>query len=225
MDNKQKAIIGLVLVFAIGAVAYGIASTEPPTLTSTLGDAQDINVAAEAEFHEHANFAVFINGEKFDFARPEFMHVKPCVGKNFLLETTYAHTETPEGDFADFSDVIHMHDLDGGVIHVHEEGRTYHDFFDGIGMAVTESTFFDQEQNLYQDDANNEIRFFLNGEEVDDIAATEVRNLDRVLITYGPRGRSEEQILRELSQVPDNACVASGVCEHRGVPNLENCGS
>lgn len=167
------------------------------------------------EFHEHANFAVYLNGGMLDFSDDKYMHFSSC-----------AYGEQSHEDEIQFSpkEKIHLHDNNGGTIHVHKEGLTYSDFFEGISMKLGSDYFVDDKGNRYETNSTNKLKFYKNGQEIEDIGSEEVRNLDQVLITYHQSNRSESALNSELLSVPNDACISSGVCRQRGIPVAENCG-
>lgn len=215
MEQKHKLLArNLLIGFLVGLAVV---------VTTTRIAAQELSVNS---FHEHANFALFINGEQFDFSGDQFMHIKPCISSsNWLIPTTLAHGgEIQPDNTEDPSEYIHLHDNNGNTIHVHKAGMEYDDFFYGLRMELTDDSFTDQAGNSYDNNTQNTWRFFLNNQEVDSIIHEEVRNLDRVLITYGPVNRTQSEINTELIKVPNNACIESNACTHRGTPDTESCG-
>lgn len=205
---KRKFIIGV----SIGSLLLGAALMFAYTKAA-------VNSIPAEDFHEHADFALFIDGEKFNFARNEFMSNKPCTfdeARGFI-DVAYAHG-------GDLEDKVHLHDLDGDVVHMHQPGVTYHDFFESLKMGFEDSFFIDHEGNEYKNNETHEFRFFVNNQEQPSIMNQEIRDLDRTLITYGPRDRSQASIDAELAQVSSRACIQSGSCLHRGTPPPESCG-
>lgn len=189
-----------------------------------------IGSQAEPEFHAHADFAMFINGQQFDFSLPQFMSIAPCVttsSHHQLIPAAFAHGEDPlhEGAESSLGDWVHLHDGIGTTIHLHKEGVTYAQFFESIGMAFSDTSFTDHEGNHYDNSAASSFRFFINNKEVDSIADLEIKDLDSTLITYGPQSRSQESINAELVQITDDACFYSESCTHRGLPAYEQCGA
>ena len=171
------------------------------------------------EVHVHANFALFLDGQQFDFTKAEFMSIEPCEISSDTVPNVYAH-----GESIDLRDVIHLHDGNGGTIHVHAPDLRYHDFFASLKMRFEDGSFTDHEGNIYEDNDEKHFRFFVNNEEVETLAESLIRDLDRVLITYGPRDRSFESIQAELIQIPHDACVYSETCPDRGIAPYESCG-
>jgi len=159
------------------------------------------------EFHIHANFALFLNGQRFDFGKPEFMDVNPCkIEKTSWITAAYAHDE----DEGALEGAVHLHDGNGHLIHVHRAGIQYHDFFESMGMKLSDTQFVDNKGKVYENSKTDSFRFFLNGKEVTSIANTEIHDLDRLLVTYGAKSRSQASINRELIQVENETGKLSG---------------
>lgn len=66
--------------------------------------------------HTHADFAVFVDGTRFDFSQDKYM-------------STEEHPKHPH---------LHMHDGNGNVMHRHKPGLTIADFFQSIKVTMTE---------------------------------------------------------------------------------------
>jgi len=175
-----------------------------------------------SDFHEHADFALYLDGEKFDFSKDKYMHVEPCkVSFYNFIQTSYAHGDESEGT-SPRSDVD-LHGSKGNVIHVHKEGVTYLDFFESLEMDFHDTYFIDDSGNRYEDNAEKEFRFFVNNKELDTLYEKEIRNFDQVLITYGEKNRTDDSISIELGSITNEACIASEVCTHRKPLDPEFC--
>ncbi len=174
------------------------------------------------DFHEHADFALFIDGERFDFSEFRYMSVEPCtVPEISLVPTARAHGS--EFDETELDEAVHLHNNEGGTIHVHRPGVTYEDFFASLQMEFHDEAFEDADGNLYEVNAEKEFRFIVNGEEVDTLASTEVRDLDRVLISYGDKNRPMATLMQEYGSITNNACINSESCSHREPATPESC--
>ena len=68
--------------------------------------------------HEHADLALFIRGQQFDFGRPEFVSVE---GKEKSAN-------------------VHIHDPRHTVVHVHREQTTWDEFLRSRGFELTDPT-------------------------------------------------------------------------------------
>jgi hypothetical protein len=127
-------------------------------------------LAQPKETHYHANFAVYINGQREEFK--DFTYYEE------VAACTSAYVNNPKGR-------VHMHDAKNDVIHVHDTRVTYGNFFENIGWALGED-FIATRERVYQNDQTNQVTYILNGERVDSIAPRVIGNLDRLLIWYGP---------------------------------------
>lgn len=178
----------------------------------------EIAAIPEPAYHAHADFTLFLNGEQFDFSKDKYMSNVPCkLTKSTWIDAAYAHgTDLEEG--------LHLHDNVGGVVHLHQEALTWHDFFESLKMKFEDNEFMDDEGNSWKNDEENSFRFFINGQEVETIVDTIINDLDRVLITYGPRDREMSEINAELGQISNDACYYSESCPERGTAPYESCG-
>jgi len=159
--------------------------------------------------HEHADFAVFIRGERLDFSDDRFVS-----------------TEDKE-----LSENVHIHNPRHTVVHIHRESTTWDEFFRSLGfqlndpslLGVTpETTFLKMpDGTTYSASTTETFKFYVNGVKVDGIASYNISDLDRVLISFG--SETEEEVLAQLAQVTDEACIPSGRCVERGDPDFEPC--
>lgn len=181
---------------------------------------QAVQARPAPDVHEHVDFALFLDGQRFNFSRDEFMSNVPCsiaFGPRFGINVVSAHG-------LDVS-AIHLHDNDGETIHLHRAGLVMHDFFDSLEMPFGDGFFVDHEGKRYEDNETSLFRYFVNNEEVSTLADREIGNLDRILISYGSKDRPEALVDAELKEIGSRACVFSGSCTHRGVAPIESCGS
>lgn len=199
-------------IIALVFLAVGISST-------LFTVKKNIANAPEPSFHAHADFAVVLNSVQVDFSKDEYMSIKPCVVKSdSIIAVAQAHG-------LDLEEAVHLHSRDGNVAHAHQPGVTWHDFFESLKMGLEDNLFVDAEGNQYQEDENNEFRFFVNGEEVDTLADREINDLDQVLISYFDKVETPPAFIAfEQSFVTNNACLFSGSCPSRGLAPLEACG-
>ncbi len=211
MDKKKTDYLITLILVLIGITFGGLLALKHVKSA--------ISAQPEPSFHEHADFALFLNGEKFDFTKGEYMSTKPCVAQaHTWLPIAYAHG-------GDLEDSVHLHDGIGGVVHMHRENVSWHDFFESLKMEFEDTIFIDDEGNQYRVDEKNEFRFLKNGEEIESLEDTEIRDLDRILISYGPKNRELSELYAEYGQISNNACYYSESCLHRGSAPLESCGS
>lgn len=143
--------------------------------------------AQPEEVHYHANFAVYINGEREEFSLPTYYEeVAAC---------TTAYANNPKGR-------THMHDRINDVIHVHDARVTYGNFFQVLGWGIGKN-YLATSEKVYLPDANNKLTFILNGEEIDSITNKVIGNLDKLLVSFGDD--SDEQLKAQYDAISNSA--------------------
>lgn len=154
-----------------------------------------------AAVHYHADFAVFIDGEQYDFDRAEFI--------------------STEGN--DRSPTAHIHEPRTTVVHVHRSNTTWWEFFDGLGFSISDktvlagtgpNTFKLPDGTTLEETDGKTFKYYVNGVRVDGVAMKNIADLDRVLVSYGDE-TPEEVVATQLPQVTDQACIPSGRCADR----------
>jgi len=137
--------------------------------------------------HFHANFAVYINGQREQFNSPFYYEeVAACdVDGNM----------TPKQR-------THMHDMKPDVVHVHDYAVTWGHFFQNIGWNVGEG-LLQTNDKIYTTDGQNKVTFILNGQKVRDIATEKIGDKDRLLINFGDQDQATLQ--KESASVPTSA--------------------
>ena len=144
-------------------------------------------IAQPEEVHYHANFAVFINGERELFELPTYYEeVAAC---------TTAYHDNPKGR-------VHMHGEVNDVIHVHDARVTYGNFFHNIGWGIGKN-YLATVDKTYVVDEENELTFILNGEEIDSITNRVIGNLDKLLVSYGDE--TDEVLQKQFETVAGSA--------------------
>jgi hypothetical protein len=162
--------------------------------------------------HWHADFALILEGEQYSFDQEEF----------FSTEEELVNAN------------VHIHEPRDTVVHVHRSLTTWDEFLRSIGFELTDKTTIagqaGQPASLtlpngdeLREENGNTFKFMVDGVKVDGVANTEIGDLDRVLISYGPETFEEVQ-RDQWPQVSDEACIPSGRCLERGEPEDEPCG-
>lgn len=142
--------------------------------------------------HYHANFAVFLNGERLPLDNPLFYEeVQQCGGE----------------EFANPKIRVHMHNMESHIIHVHDDGATWGHFFANIGMTNGDS-LFRIDDDVYVDGKKSSIRFMLNGEEVDTTANRTIKSEDRLLVSIG--ASADEDLQAQYEQIQSDAGEFNG---------------
>lgn len=157
--------------------------------------------------HYHANFAVFINGERETFNKPQFYEaVNIC---------------STDGGITIPQQRAHMHGNINSVVHVHDDHAvTWGDFFTNLGWTVTGDLIKTDEGKLYVADDANKVNLIINGEDFTDIEAISNRLIedeDRLLVSYGPTDQTA--LTTQAKAVPSTAE------EYNGGTDPGNCSS
>ena len=148
--------------------------------------------------HEHADFKVYLNGKAFDFTPAKHQDSK----------------EDPKDPYA------HLHDGNGDITHKHRQGITLGYSFKSIGMSFDKECFATDAATKYCNDEKNMLKFRVNGKPNEEFGNYEFKDLDRILISYGPK---EEALDAQMESVTDTACMYSEKCAERGKPPTEHC--
>ncbi|MEK6821547.1 MAG: hypothetical protein AABY11_04075, partial [archaeon] len=137
------------------------------------------------EVHLHADFSLVLDGVPFNLAHEKYM----------------------TSDKNNRSALVHLHDLDGNVVHVHAPGITIGDFLESIGLSlkttnnaitltlddgtVYETPHFgchevSDGQTICVDPApdSKTIEVYVNGNEIEENENYLFKDLDRVLVIY-----------------------------------------
>lgn len=142
-----------------------------------------------SEVHYHANFAVFVDGERLPFDRFSFYEeIEACGGSSVTSPKIR----------------VHMHEQINHVAHVHDNGVTWGHFFANLGFTDGD-TVFRTDAETYVESAAAEIHFVLNGEEVDTTANRTIGDEDVLLVSIGQP--SEDELQQQYSQIERDAHV------------------
>lgn len=117
--------------------------------------------------HYHANFAVFINGQREQFKGAQYYQEVASCGLG----------NTPQS-------LVHMHDNISHVVHVHNAVQTWGQFFNNLGWVLGDTLISDG-TNVYQDGHGGHLTFILNGHSTLSIADEVIKDKDRLLISFG----------------------------------------
>ncbi|CAF0691453.1 DsbA family protein [Candidatus Methylacidithermus pantelleriae] len=164
----------------------------------TLVRAAEIQATAE-QVHEHADFLVMVDGKPIDFSLPRYQSAR-------------GQEKDPK---------VHLHHGNGHVLHIHARGVTLSYFFQTLGIRFGPEGMVMDDGRKYPNDGGRHWRLFVNGTENHLLERYEPKDLDRILLTYGPL--PPQEIQRELAMVPNDACLYSHTCPERGTPPDEEC--
>ena len=198
--------------------------------------------------HTHADFAVWVDGKKFDFSGPAYMSESEGEETDGDHET-HGHKHHP---------YLHLHDGIGHVIHRHKPGLTMGAFLVSMGFSLKEKQGINGAPSgcvvipggrKLCDEQDTIWRVMLNGHELscapgvegcpqDGHGETPDRGTDiveiwkyvftdgdKMLIEYGDWRAlaTEGQLQTHFAGMTDDACLYSKTCPWRGKPPAENC--
>jgi hypothetical protein len=143
----------------------------------------------KVEVHYHANFAVFVDGERLPFDKFTFYEEIAACGGNGL--------ESPKVR-------AHMHDNINHVVHVHDNGAAWGHFFANLSF-VNGDTVFKTDAATYVEDDTTQIRFLLNDEEVQTTANRTIGDEDVLLISIG--SPSDQDLKDQYAQIEQDAAI------------------
>lgn len=173
-------------------------------LTAVLGLAiiasllPDQKIGLYGSQHIHADFLVQIEDQILDFSLPKY-------------QSTNEHPRSP---------LVHLHDGNGNVIHIHATGITWRQVFQALGFSLNASCIGTDTGNQYCTNATQVFRTYVNNHYRADLSRALVRDLDRAVFVYYPRNE-EHKLNKALRSVSIDACIASQKCQERGMPEPE----
>lgn len=168
---KQKILLSLVIGFVVGVF----------WLTAVR-----FVLIKDDSVHYHANFALYINGQRDKF-------------DNF---TFYEEVVSCSADGSNPKERVHMHDNISDVVHVHEPAATWGHFFANLGYALG-NDLVKTDDGVYIENDDNKLVFWLNGEKVDTVANRVIKSGDALLIDYGDS--NDQEIKNRYDQIVKNA--------------------
>jgi hypothetical protein len=141
----------------------------------------------DTRVHHHANFAVYVNGQKDEFKSSTF----------------YEETAACSADEIGPRTRVHLHDQKPGVVHVHDEGSTWGHLFANLGYSLGNETLQTDAGVFIDGQDDNKLTFYLNGRQVDSLANEVIESEDAVLINYG--NDSEDTLKQRYDEIVKDA--------------------
>lgn len=139
------------------------------------------------DVHYHANFALYVNGERDTF-------------DNF---TFYEEVQACEENGNSPKVRVHMHNNENHVVHVHDSAVTWGHFFANLGYGLTNQLLETDDRVLVDGETGRRLRFILNGEQRQSIANRTINDTDVLLVDYS--ADSDETLLARYATIPQDA--------------------
>jgi len=141
--------------------------------------------------HFHANWAVYIHGERLDLSDQRYMEdVLACAA----------------GEQVHAAERVHMHNGVDHVIHVHHEGVSWGHLLQNLGFAVGRDFLILDDGRALTPGPAGTLKYVLNGFEVDDIRGRLILPGDRLLISYGTEP-ADAVLAEQFPLVPADAAA------------------
>jgi len=177
LSKKQLTAVAILIGFVLGIISF---------IGYRIATYRSTNI------HYHANFALYINGDRDEFESFTFYEeVQACVDHG---------VENPKSR-------THMHDQQSSLIHVHDGGVTWGHFIANLGYGLTDRALQNDKQ-VYHEGEEGELTFILNGKEVSSVANRVIKSEDVLLINYG---KDDDDTLKgRYETIPRNAHEFNG---------------
>lgn len=131
--------------------------------------------------HHHANWSVWVEGQRVDLSADEFMEdVSAC---------------SAGGDSVSPYQRVHMHENNPDVVHVHHEGASWGHLLQNLGWGAGPDWLVTHEGEMYREEGEMRLTWIVNGLVVPPAYDRVIQPGDRLLISFGPE--STEELLQD----------------------------
>ena len=151
-------------VIAIAVISAVIYSTQQQQSSNN-----NNNYGPVGSAHEHAAFAIKVNGKQIDFSQPKYQVQSP---------------------------LIHVEGGDGTTLHRHATGVPFGEFLKSVNMNIENGCFISDDGKRYCNNEENKLRFFINGNQTESVNNYVINPNDRILVIYG--NENTDEINQEL---------------------------
>lgn len=174
-SEKRRNMVITIGVLGVIAVIVGYSAWMFVNMSQTAPGGPEGAGALGSE-HSHAAILVKIFGDTFDFSLPAYQ-----------IKTSW----------------IHFEGGDGTTIHKHATGVKLGYLFDSLRLGLDDKCFVFQDGRQFCTNEDYTLKFYVNGEQVNDIRNYEFMDKDRILIVYGAETPEEIQSLLEQLENQD----------------------
>lgn len=151
------------------------------------------------EVHVHADFMMYIGDTRIRFTDAKY-------------QSEVGHK---------LANYIHFHDGSDEVVHRHADGITLVEFFDSLGLNLTDSCVTLDTGTKHCTGKDGELMLRVNGNQVKDVVHYVLKDDDRILLYFGDP--KNPHLADYMNDVTDLACMYTGTCPERGTPPTEGC--
>ena len=155
-----------------------------------LGTARFLLVPPPEATHFHANWAIYVDGERIDLSDRRYMEeVSSCYSVDGEV--------TPQGR-------IHMHEGNHDVVHIHHLGTTWGHLTSNLGIGLGEGYLMLTDGTWIFDGEEGRFTYILNGRALTSVHNELVASEDRLLISYGS-GSLDDLVTGTFSEIATTA--------------------
>ncbi len=142
-----------------------------------LGAVRFLSVPGPEATHFHANWAIYIDGERLDLSDRRYMEeVSSCY--------TVDGEVTPQSR-------VHMHEGNHDVVHIHHPGATWGHLAGNLEIGLGEGYLILDDGNRIFDGEDGRFTYILNGRALTSAHNQLISSEDRLLISYGSESLNE----------------------------------
>ena len=169
INEKTKSKQHIVIIISISVILFGALffylefynqTSDTDFAPKTPNSLQESNIGQLGDDHAHAALAIFINGNKIDFAQEQFQ-----------LKSKY----------------IHFENNNPYLIHRHATGVQLEILFDSIGIKLVQNCIILSYERSYCNNDTHTIKIFVNRQEFSDISGYVPNHNDRILVSYSEK--------------------------------------
>jgi hypothetical protein len=167
--RRKKRFMLIIIPIVAAVIAIAVVSALMYSAQQQQSSNNNNNYGPVGSAHEHAAFAIKINGKQIDFSQPKYQ-----------LQ----------------SRLIHVEGGDGTTLHRHATGVPFQEFLKSVNMNIMNGCFTSDDGKQYCTNGENRLRFFINGNETNSVNNYVINPNDRILVIYG--NENADQINQEL---------------------------
>ncbi|OGH02929.1 MAG: hypothetical protein A2798_00680 [Candidatus Levybacteria bacterium RIFCSPHIGHO2_01_FULL_37_17] len=148
-------------------------------------------------------FSLYSSGNKREvsesfFPRPGEKVEKQNIKASFAIFTNNTKRVFTDPKYHNQSKDAYMEEAN--IVIVKKTGTVWDNFFKTLPMKLTKDCLTTGTGQIFCGDGSGKLRFFINGIEDRDALEKEIKNGDKLLVSYG--SKTEDEIKSELEQVP-----------------------
>ena len=171
--QKIVIIVVIIIAFSVGLSPFLFREmkTDPSTIVQENVPSNETETVA---VDHRAAFAIFTNGTFRVFTASMYHNLS----KDIFIESSNPN-----------------------IVVIKKSGITWDDFFSTLPFSLTHECLVTGNNEVFCNNENNTLRFFLNGQEQKDLLEMTIQDGDQLLVTYG--NESDEEIQKQQNSIPD----------------------